>query len=145
MTISTDHYLPESIVALFPDQYTGEYWDRIARSELSFQRCAVCKTFRQPPGPMCPSCSSLETEWHQVTGKGTVYSWEIVTLALNDALVDYVPFNIVLVEFPDAPGVRLVTNCIDASKDELSIGMPVEVVYQKYSKVTLPRVKKAVK
>ncbi len=143
MTISEDHYLPESIVAVFPDQYTEEYWDRIAQGALAFQRCAKCKTFRQPPGPMCGNCSSFDAEWHTVEGKGTIYSWEIVTLALNDALADYVPFNIVLVEFPDAPGVRLVTNCIDASKEELSIGMPVEVVYQKYSKVTLPRVRKA--
>jgi len=143
MTISQDHYLPESIVATFPDQYTKEYWDRVARGELAFQRCAQCKTFRHPPGPMCPNCASFDSEWHTVAGKGTIYSWEIVTLALNDALADYVPFNIVLVEFPDAPGVRLVTNCIDASKEDLSIGMPVEVVYQAYTNVTLPRVKKA--
>lgn len=143
MTISNDQYLPESIVASFPDQYSQEYWDRVAKGELAFQRCASCKTFRHPPGPMCPNCASFEVEWHAVEGRGTIYSWEIVTLALNDALADYVPFNIVLVEFADAPGVRLVTNCIDAEDEELSIGMPVEVVYQKYSKLTLPRVKKA--
>ena len=143
MSISEDHYLPESIVAVFPDQYTAEFWDRCAKGELAFQRCANCKTFRHPPGPICPQCSSFDAEWHTVEGKGTIYSWEIVTLALNDAMADYVPYNVVLVEFADAPGVRLVTNCIDASKEDLSIGMPVEVIYQKYPKVTLPRVKKA--
>jgi uncharacterized OB-fold protein len=143
MTISEDQYLPESIVQIFPDQYTRDYWDRTARGELAFQRCAQCKTFRHPPGPICPNCSSFEAEWHTVEGKGTIYSWEIVTLAVNDDLADYVPFNVVLVEFPDAPGVRLVTNCVDASKEDLYIGMPVEVIYQKYSTATLPRVKKA--
>ena len=33
--------------------------------------------------------------------------------------------------------------CIDASKEDLSIGMQAEVMYQKYQNVTLPRVRKA--
>jgi uncharacterized OB-fold protein len=143
MTISDTNYLPADIAASFPDRFSREYWDRTARGELSFQRCADCKTFRHPPGPICPHCSSFATEWVAVAGRGTVYTWTVVTHPVHPALVDRVPFNIVLVEFPDAPGVRLVTNLVDVEPEDLRTGMPVEVVYERTPAMTLPRVRRA--
>jgi uncharacterized OB-fold protein len=143
MTVSDTTYLPSDFAASFPDQYTREYWDRTARGELAFQRCADCKTFRHPPGPICPNCSSFAAEWSQVTGRGAVYTYTVVTHAVHPALVDAVPFNVVLVEFPDAPGVRLLTNLVDVEPDELATGMEVEVVYERTPAMTLPRVRRA--
>jgi uncharacterized OB-fold protein len=143
MSISTENYLPAEIAITFPDKYSREYWRRAAAGELSFQRCADCQTFRHPAGPMCPNCGSFADEWFAVAGTGTVYSFTIVTHPVHPALVDVVPFNIVLVEFPDAPGVRLVTNLVDVPPDEITMGMTVDVIYQKTPAMTLPRVKRA--
>jgi uncharacterized OB-fold protein len=143
MTISDTSYLPAEIAACYPDQYTREYWDRAAQGALAFQRCADCTTFRHPPGPMCGNCGSFAAEWVTVGGRGTVYTYTVVTHAVHPALIDVVPFNIVLVEFPDAPGVRLVTNLVDVPREELALGMPVEVVYERTPAMTLPRVRRA--
>jgi uncharacterized OB-fold protein len=143
MTVSDSTYLPPEIAACFPDQFTREYWERTARGELAFQRCAHCTTFRQPPGPICPNCNSFATEWVPVAGRGTVYTYTVVTHAVHPALADTVPFNVVLVEFPDAPGVRLVTNLVDVAPEELTMGMEVEVVYERTPAMTLPRVRRA--
>jgi uncharacterized OB-fold protein len=143
MTISDTNYLPADIAHCFPDQYSREYWERTARGELAFQRCADCGSFRQPPGPICGNCSSFASEWVQVDGRGTVYSWTVVTHPVHPALGDVVPFNVVLVEFPDAPGVRLVTNLVDVPPEELRTGMAVDVVYERTPEMTLPRVRRA--
>jgi len=55
-----------------------------------------------------------------------------------------VPYNVALIEFDDAPGVRLVSNVIDAAADELEVGMPVQVEWQTTGAgTTLPRFVKA--
>jgi uncharacterized protein len=78
-----------------------------------------------------------------VAGNGIVFSFTIVTHAVHPALQVAVPFNVVLVEFPDAPGVRLVTNVVDATPDELWVGMPVRVHWEDLSNASLPRFEKA--
>ncbi|MDO8670622.1 MAG: OB-fold domain-containing protein, partial [Dehalococcoidia bacterium] len=63
---------------------------------------------------------------------------------VHPALKERVPFNLVIVELPDAGNVRLAGNVIDAPFEELYIGMPVEVVFEDYPEgVTLPRFKRA--
>ena len=136
-------YLPAEIAVSFPDRFSAEYWSRTERGELAFQRCAQCKTFRHPPGPLCGSCGSYEQEWFPVAGTGTVYSYTIVTHAVHPALEDSVPFNVALVEFPDAPGVRLVTNVVGIAPEDVRTGMSVEVVYERTPAMTLPRVRVA--
>jgi uncharacterized OB-fold protein len=143
MTSTDSPYLPPEISDIFPDAISREFWDRCAKHELAFQRCKNCGTFRSPPGPICYVCRSSDTEWAPVSGNGTVYSYTIVTHPVHSALVDKVPFNVALVEFPDAPGVRLVTNVVDAAPEELSVGMPVRVHWEDLSGETLPRFEKA--
>lgn len=116
------------------------FWEGIKRHELVFQRCKECGTWLHPPRPVCPKCRSLEKEWAHSTGKGTVYSW--VTY-LESAYPSFkAPYSVVLVEM--AEGVRLVSNMVDIRPQEISIGMPVEVVFDDIAEgLTLPKFRKA--
>jgi uncharacterized OB-fold protein len=136
-------YLPGEISTIFPDATSREFWDRCAQHQLAFQRCRVCGTFRNPPGPICYVCRSTETAWVPVTGDGTLFSYTIVTHAVHPALQEALPFNVALVEFPDAPDVRLVTNVVDAAPEELEIGMRVRLHWEDLSNASLPRFEKA--
>src|SRR5262245_8586974 len=139
-----DTYLPAEFAALFPDAVSGEFWERCARHELAFQRCTSCGTFRHPPSPLCYVCRSTETEWFPVAGDGTIYSFTIVTHPVSPLLSSYVPFNVTLVEFADAPGVRLVTNVVDAAPDELAIGAAVRLHWEDIEGgASLPRFERA--
>jgi len=132
-------YLTEEISCIYPDAGSREFWDRCAGHVLSFQRCRDCGTFRNPPGPICYVCRSADTEWVAVSGEGTVFSWTIVTHAVHPALHEYLPFNVALIEFPDAPGVRLISNVVDASPEELSVGLPVRLHWEDTSSASFPR------
>jgi hypothetical protein len=59
-----------------------------------------------------------------------VFSYTLVTHGVHPALMESLPFNVVLVEFPEAPGVRLVSNVIDTEPHELKVGMAVQVVWE---------------
>ena len=136
--------LPSDLQALHPDVHTREFWDACRRRELRFQRCSACGRFRQPPLPGCPHCGSTAVEWQRVGGAGRVFSFTIVHHPAMPTLKESVPYNVVVVEFEDAPEARLVSNVLDSSPEELAIGMPLDLVWDEVApEVVLPRFRKA--
>ena len=61
------------------------------------QRCTSCGLLRGEIGSACPFCTAGGWEWHEVSGKGVIYSYEIVTQAIQPAFADWVPYPVVLV------------------------------------------------
>jgi uncharacterized protein len=136
-------YLPKEFLGLFPDHITEHFWRRCAEHELAFQRCSQCGTFRHPPGPRCHECRSAEFEWSPVAGNATVYSFTIVTHGVHALLMEKLPYNVVLVEFADAPGVRLISNVVDAGPEELEVGMQLQLAWEDLAPgKALPRFRK---
>ncbi len=130
---------------LSPDADTREFWEFCRQRELRFQRCTACGRFRQPPLPGCPHCGSNMQEWVRVSGRGGVFSYTVVHHAAVPVIQDAVPYVVILVEFDDAPGARLVSNLIDAAADHLRIGLPVDLVWDEpVAGVVLPRFRPAV-
>jgi uncharacterized OB-fold protein len=74
--------------------------------------------------PMCPQCNSFEQEWIESSGRGRVYSWEIVRVSVHPFFSE-VPYNVVLVEMEEGP--RLFSNLLDVEFDAIYENMPVQV------------------
>ena len=121
-------------------EYKG-YFEAAAEHLLVVKKCSDCDLLRGEPGPGCPWCTSLEWEWIQVSGKGTIYSYQIVAHTVVPSFRDWVPFAIVLVELdeqrghPDPhDGLRITANLIDGNMEpekeqNVAIGKRVEVVF----------------
>ena len=123
-----------------PDDATAPYWDAARRGELVVQHCAECDGPRFPPRPMCPHCRSLECGWRPVSGRGTVYSWVRCHPPVLPAFRELVPLTIVLVELEEDPVLRIVGNLLEASADDVRIGLPVEVTFEQIApEVALPQ------
>ena len=119
---------------------THGYWEHLRRHELVIQRCTRCRTYRHHPRPMCPECHSLEFEWARMSGRGTIYTYAIVTQPLHPFWAGKTPYNVVLVELEE--GVRIVSNLVDCPNDLIRIGMPVTVVWEDVSEeISLPMFK----
>jgi uncharacterized OB-fold protein len=101
------------------------YWEAGRRRELCFQRCAACKTWRHPPGPMCPACLSLESEWAPASGRATLLSWVVVHPPVLPAWKERTPFVVVLVQCEEGP--RTMGNLLGATADDLRMDMPMMV------------------
>ena len=59
---------------------------------------------RGEPGAACPWCASLDWEWQEVSGKGTIYSYQVIMHAIMPAFRDWVPYTVVLVELDEQSG-----------------------------------------
>ncbi len=138
MSIEYDREHPIPVPTLHPDN--EGFWQGVKRQELVLQQCKECGNWLHPPRPMCPKCRSLETEWVPSAGKGTIYSWVVYQEAPHPGFK--APYAVVLVELEE--GVRLISNLVDVTPEEVSIGMPVEVVFDQVTEeVVLPKFRKA--
>jgi len=118
------------------------YFEAAGQGRLALRRCSICGLLRYPPGWACPWCSALESEWTSVSGLGTIYSYEIVTQAIQPGFRDWVPYPVVLVELDEQRGVpttdealRLIANLVrpdfrPESEDRVAIGRRVCAVFQ---------------
>jgi uncharacterized OB-fold protein/acyl dehydratase len=96
------------------------FWEGIDAGRLLIQRCR-CGALRHPPGPMCPTCHSLEWDAVEASGRGTVYSYVV---AHHPAIPPFeYPNLIVLVALEE--GTRIVSNLVGVEPDAVRIGMPV--------------------
>jgi uncharacterized OB-fold protein/acyl dehydratase len=112
------------------------FFDGAEDGKLLIQRCSSCGALRHPPGPMCPSCRSLDWETVEATGKGTVYSF-VTNHYPQVPAFDY-PLNVALIELEE--GVRLISNIVGIPAAEVEIGMAVEVEFTAFDdELTLPQ------
>jgi uncharacterized OB-fold protein len=133
-------YLPAGMPLPAVTDDTRPFWDACRRRELVAQRCSGCGTFRHPPAPVCWRCRSFAHEWVRLSGRGTLFSFAVVHRPFLPELADRGPFNVAVVALDDAPGVRLVSNVVDAAPDALRVGLPLAVVFEDVTAdVTLPR------
>ncbi len=107
------------------NQDTAFFWEGVDAGELRIQRCAACATLRHPPAPACPHCQSLDWEAVTASGRGSVYSFTVMHYPEIPPF-DY-PNIVALVELEE--GTRLVSNLTGVNRNEVTVGMPVEVEF----------------
>jgi uncharacterized protein len=138
-------YFPFEVAGPQPNVDDRVFWDYCRQRELRFQRCASCHRFRHPPGPVCSACRSFEAEWIPAPQTGVVFSFTIVHHPAHPAVASMIPYNIVVVDFPELGHTRFVSNLIDATPEEIHIGMPVSLVWEDSSTgIPLPRFRRKV-
>ena len=137
-----------------PDQdseYAG-YFQAAQEHKLVVKKCLDCGLLRGEPGAACPWCASMKSEWQQVSGTGTIYSYQIIAHSVLPGFRDWVPYPVVLVELDEQSGVpgpgdglRITANLVAAdfeveSEENVAIGKRVEVVFMDMEDgLTLPQ------
>lgn len=142
-------YKGSNVVVSSTDSEHRGYLEEAKKGHLAVQHCDSCGMLRGSIGAACPFCTSLEWSWHPVSGKGEIYSYQIVTQAVQPAFRDWTPYPIVLVELDEQKGVpwrgggedeaislRVVGNLVTAadplvaeSEGNVAIGKRVEVCF----------------
>jgi uncharacterized OB-fold protein len=120
-----------------PTPDTQAYWDGLNQNRLRLQRCADCKTVRHYPRPVCPSCYSMNAEWIDATGRGTVHSWTITHYAFHPGFKGDLPYTLLTVDLEE--GVRMQAQARGIDPAALRVGLPVKVAYERVKDdLTLP-------
>jgi uncharacterized OB-fold protein len=105
---------------------TSWWFDALNENKLLIQRCASCGRLRHPPGPMCPTCHSLEHDSIEASGLGTIHSHITVHYPQVPGFV--YPLPVVLVDLPE--GVRMLMNADSA--DDLAVGQAVRIELREF-------------
>ena len=120
-----------------PDEASRPFWDGTLQSKLVLMRCTDCGTWRLPSRRHCDECLSENVEWKQASGRGTVRTFGIMHQRYHPAFAAELPYNLAIVELEEGP--RFPTNIVGTPNEEITVGMPVEVVWEKHDDVALPK------
>lgn len=122
-----------------PDAVTQFFWDGVARGELWIQRCQSCGHYLHYPKVLCRYCQSDDLRGEQVSGHATLYTWTIAVQPFHPFYADRIPYILATVELDEEPGLMFMTQLVECTEDDLSIGMPVEVTFVELDpELTLP-------
>ncbi|MGH7277428.1 MAG: Zn-ribbon domain-containing OB-fold protein [Candidatus Rokuibacteriota bacterium] len=134
------------------DSEWREFYAAARQHRLVMRACTACGRMRYPPTHACPWCMELGWRWQAVSGRGTIYSYEIVVHAIQPGFKEWAPYPVVLVELDEQRGqpspdeaLRIVTNLVTAngtpeSEQNVAIGKRVAVTFTDLSEhLALPQ------
>lgn len=79
----------------------------------------------------------MDWQWQQASGRGKVYSWTVTRAPLHPAFAAQAPYAVLIVELEE--GIKMVAGLCHHSLDDIKLGMPVEVVFERLTEsVALP-------
>ena len=119
-----------------------EFYAQARQHKLVVRKCKACGLMRYPPTHACPWCLDLGWTWQDVSGRGTIHSYEIVMHAIQPGFKDVTPYAVVLVELDEQRGqptadeaLRIIANLVKPdltmeAEANVAIGKRVKVVFQ---------------
>jgi len=120
------------------DETLAPFFAAAKERRLVVQRCGGCGRLRFPPRELCNVCLAVEATWIPVSGRGEIYSYNVMHQVYHPGFAREVPYAVVMVKLAEGPA--MISNLVDCPLDEIRIGMPVEVVFEEVSpEVTLPK------
>jgi uncharacterized protein len=115
-----------------------EFFDGAREGRLMVQKCDSCGTMRFPAHDMCSKCNSTASRWVPVSGRGEIFSFNIMHQVYHPGFAGQVPYAVVVVELEE--GCKFVSNLLGVKPHDIKCGMPVEVVFEKLSdEVSMPK------
>jgi uncharacterized OB-fold protein len=124
------------------DSEWREHFKLARQHKLMLRTCRACGLLRYPPSHGCPWCASLDWEWKEVSGRGTIHSYEIVIHAIQPGFKEWTPYPVVLVELDEQRGtpteheaLRIIANLVTQefkpeAERNVAIGKRVRVIFQ---------------
>ncbi len=128
----TTTYLPPGLPPPVVDELSAPYWDGLRAGRLLVQRCTHCGTWQFGPEWICHQCHAFAPAWVEVAPQGRIFSWERVWHPVHPALQGHTPYLVVLVELPQAGGVRMLGNLLGDAMQEVAIGAEVHGVFERH-------------
>jgi len=121
-----------------PDGELAPFLAAAKERRLVVQRCDGCGALRFPPRELCNRCLSTSASWVDVSGRGEIFSFNVMHQVYHPAFAREVPYAVIVVKLDEGP--KMTSNLVDCPVDQIRIGMPVEVVFERVSDaITLPK------
>ena len=130
----SDHKKP--VPAITPEM--GPFFEAAKQHRLVVQCCRSCGHYRFPAREICSHCLSHDSVWKAVSGRGEVFSFNVMHQVYHPGFADEVPYAVVSVQLAEGP--KMNSNLLGVAPEGIRIGMSVRVVFENVSEdVTLPK------
>jgi uncharacterized OB-fold protein len=121
-----------------PDEASRPFFEGALRGELLLPRCVDCDYFLHLGSRICTQCLGENIAWTPVSGRGTLFTFGIMHQKYHPGFYAEIPYNVAVVELAEGP--RLQTNIVGVRNEDLRVGMPVVVTFERVSEeVALPK------
>jgi uncharacterized OB-fold protein len=110
----------------FVSPETEPYWSGAKAGKLVLPHCSACNHAIWYPKVFCGECGSLDVEWREASGLGTLYSYSEVHRG-EGPYRETGSFVLGLVDLDEGP--RVLTNIVDVDAASLGIGQRVRAVF----------------
>ncbi len=118
------------------------FWDAAAQGRLLVQQCTGCGACHFPARDSCPVCLGTDMDWSDATGHATLFSFTVMHHVYDPSFADEVPYAVAAVKLDEGP--LIISNVVDCPPTELTIGMPLEVVFDEIDEgLFLPRFRRS--
>jgi uncharacterized OB-fold protein len=104
---------------------TERFWTGAAEGEFLLSSCDECGLEFFYPRALCPDCFG-STSWTPAEGTGTVYTYTVAEKVAGWP-EDELPLVSAYVELTEGP--RVLSNLVNVSPEDVSVGMPVTVTF----------------
>lgn len=116
--------------------YSEAFWTGGQHNQLRIYRCRSCFRWFHPPMAACYRCRSRQVGPEAASGRATVAAFTVNKHQWFEGFPP--PYVVAIVELAEEPDVRLTTQIVGCSVDDVSIGMPVEVRFEPWDDVWVP-------
>ena len=106
------------------------FWEAAKHGKLVLQYDPEAKRYQFWPRAISVASGKQNLEWREASGKGKLYSYTVTHVPVA-GFEDKVPYVIGLIELDE--GVRIMGNMPNVKPDQVKIGMPVKVGFEKLS------------
>ena len=104
-----------------PEPFTIEqFYKFLQQDKLMAGKCLKCGKIHLPPRPLCDNCYSQEFEWVNVSGKGKLLTYTVISIAPAQFQA-LTPYAVGIVEFDN--GLKIPGMIQVATQEQLKIGM----------------------
>jgi uncharacterized OB-fold protein len=104
-----------------PNPETEVFWEAAKEGKFLLRYCGDCGKTHWYPRAICPHCFSGNSEWREASGRGTIYTYSVTRRTDPQYAIAYVTLE---------EGPTMISNLVDCSFDDLSIGQAVEVTFK---------------
>ncbi len=97
-----------------------QFYEFLKVQKLMAARCLKCGKIHLPPRPLCDNCLSQEFEWVEISGKGKLLTYTIISVAPQQFQA-LTPYAVGIVQLEN--GLKIPGMIQNLKQNQLKIGM----------------------
>jgi uncharacterized OB-fold protein len=115
---------------------TAPFWRATCEGRLCYQVCRGCGGVVFYPRRHCTRCTSLDLEWRESTGLGTVYTYTVVRQHGHEFFRRRAPYVVAFVDLDE--GFRMLAEVVGTEPGEVRIGQRVRLDWEDHQALRVP-------